>query len=123
MELVLLWHGRCRQGTLCLTTEHRGQVLIIWETVLSSIVVDHLKKRFDNQNVPILCMYLNYKESCIQTLENLIGSLLKQLVQYQEENFRSTEIKRLFREAQNETRLTLSELEKVLRSEIMAFQR
>lgn len=86
-------------------------------------MVDHLKNRFVNQNVPVLCMYLNYKESRVQTLENLIGSLLKQLVQYQGDNFQSTEIKRLFREAQNEARLTFNELDRVLRSEIEAFER
>ena len=93
------------------------------KTVLSSIVVEHLKKRFINQNVPVLCMYLNYKESRVQTVENLLGSLLKQLVQYQDESFRSAEVQRVFREAQNEARITINELKRLLRSEIMTFTR
>ncbi|KAL8749194.1 MAG: hypothetical protein Q9199_007834 [Rusavskia elegans] len=66
-------------------------------TVLSSIVVDWLRKSLKPAGVPVLCMYLNYKER-IQTLPNLIGNLLKQLIQLEDDNFRSPQVQKPFRE-------------------------
>lgn len=43
--------------------------------------MDHLQKSFNDNNVAIAWVYCNYKEKSQQTLGNLIGSLLKQLVQ------------------------------------------
>lgn len=43
--------------------------------------MDHLQKTFHNDKVAIAWVYCNYKEKSQQTLGNLMGSLLKQLVQ------------------------------------------
>lgn len=52
------------------------------KTLLSSILVNHLQERFEQSpNTRVICLYLNEKESKIQTLEALFGSLLKQLIQ------------------------------------------
>ncbi|KAL8726116.1 MAG: hypothetical protein Q9166_006908 [cf. Caloplaca sp. 2 TL-2023] len=92
------------------------------KTVLSSIVVDQLRKHLKPAGVPVLCMYLNYKERN-QTLTNLIGSLLKQLIQFEDDDFRSPQVKKLFREAAREASPLLNELYEALRAEIMTFSR
>ena len=93
------------------------------KTFLCALVIERLKAIFKNRNVPILCIYLNYKESRIQTLDNLISSLLKQLLQHQGAEFQSPEAKRLFSGAENESRPTLEEFYEAFRAEIRHFER
>ena len=93
------------------------------KTFLCALVVQRLKSIFENRNVPVLCLYLNYKESSIQTLENLIGSLLKQLLQHPHAEFQSLEAKRLFSGAENESRPTLDAFYQAFKAEIQHFER
>ncbi|KAL8805252.1 MAG: hypothetical protein Q9200_005497 [Gallowayella weberi] len=92
------------------------------KTVLCSIVVDQLRHSLASFGVPVLCMYLNYKEPN-QTLTNLVGSLLKQLIQYQDDNFKSARVRRLFREAAREASPLLDDLYAALLAEIKTFPR
>ncbi|KAL8665064.1 MAG: hypothetical protein Q9168_007785 [Polycauliona sp. 1 TL-2023] len=92
------------------------------KTVLSAIVVDRLRKSMKPLGVPVLCLYLNYKERN-QTIPNLIGSLLKQLIQFEDDNFRSPRVRKLFREAAREASPLLDDLYEALRAEIMTFPR
>jgi hypothetical protein len=46
-----------------------------------STIIDYLERRFCKDNVAIAFLYCNYKERDTQTLQNLIGSLIQQLVQ------------------------------------------
>lgn len=48
-----------------------------------SIVVDYLQTIFLHKNIPIACIYCNYKEQTVQTVSELVASLLKQMVQDQ----------------------------------------
>lgn len=93
------------------------------KTLLCALVVERLKTVFKNRNVPILVIYLNYKESTTQTLDNLISSLLKQLLQYPGAEFQSLEAKRLFSGAENESRPTLEEFYAAFQAEIYHFER
>ena len=93
------------------------------KTFLCALVIQRLKEIFRCRNVPILCIYLNYKESTVQTLDNLISSLLKQLLQHPNAEFKSPEAKRLFSGAENETRPTLEDFYKAFRAEICHFER
>ncbi|KAL9118335.1 MAG: hypothetical protein Q9187_005122, partial [Circinaria calcarea] len=85
--------------------------------VLSSIVVDHLQRKSQDPINPVICLYLNEKESRIHTPENLLGSLLKQLVQLRGPEAISEKLKSVYRRAKNieappglkEIRQTLSE--------------
>ncbi|KAI4243698.1 MAG: hypothetical protein L6R40_003311 [Gallowayella cf. fulva] len=92
------------------------------KTVLCSIVVHQLRNSLGPSGVPVLCMYLNYKEAN-QTVTNLIGSLLKQLIQYQEDNFRSARVRQLFREAAREASPLLDDLDAALLAEIKTYPR
>ena len=93
------------------------------KTFLCALVIERLKTIFENRNVPVLCIYLNYKESSIQTLDNLISSLLKQLLQHPHAEFQSLEAKRLFSGAENESRPTLDDFYQAFKAEIQHFER
>ena len=93
------------------------------KTFVCALVVERLKAIFKGRNVPILCVYLNYKESNVQTLDNLISSLLKQLLQYPIAEFKSPEARRLFSGAENESRPTLEDFYEAFRAEIRHFER
>ncbi|KAJ7469684.1 hypothetical protein FB451DRAFT_1136338 [Mycena latifolia] len=50
------------------------------KTVLSSVVVNHLRSQFPTGDPGIACIYLNHKETEVQTPLNLLASVWKQLV-------------------------------------------
>ncbi|KAF8218034.1 ankyrin repeat-containing domain protein [Mycena galopus ATCC 62051] len=50
------------------------------KTILVSMVVHHLRLQPRNTNTAVACMYLNHKETEMQTIANLLASLWKQLV-------------------------------------------
>jgi metal-sulfur cluster biosynthetic enzyme len=52
------------------------------KTILSSVVVEELTKTYPE--CPVLSVYLEKAERLIQTVKNIRGSLLKQLIQFQE---------------------------------------
>ncbi|CAD6584282.1 MAG: hypothetical protein ASARMPRED_001722 [Alectoria sarmentosa] len=93
------------------------------KTLLCALVIERLKTTFKNRNVPILCIYLNYKESNTQTLDSITSSLLKQLLQRPDAEFQSPEAKRLFSGAENESRPTLEDFYEAFRAEIQHFER
>ena len=92
------------------------------KTVLSSIIVSQLQTQFFPTKIPVLCVFLSHKEHR-QTITNVLGSLLKQLIQLQGDDFRSTEVRRLFREATGEAAPTLDGLYTALEAEIATFER
>lgn len=95
----------------------------VGRTLLCSLAVVHFKNLFKNQNVPILCIYLNYKERNAQTLDNLVGSLFNSCCNTLVPSFGSAEAKRLFRGAENESHATLDESYKAFLAEIQHFGR
>ena len=54
----------------------------VFKTTLASIVINHLHKRFEKGNQPILYLYIDENDPSTQTLPNLLGSLLRQLVNF-----------------------------------------
>ena len=71
----------------------------VGKTVLSSILTHHLPK---SPHPPlILNLYLNYKASKTQTIENLICSLLKQIFQLDEDRPVPEELSNLYRRAKH----------------------
>ena len=85
--------------------------------MLSSIVIDHLQRRFRSENKPVIYIYLNHKDSHDQGLPNLVGSLLRQLVQYLGEP--SKRIKQLRDTRRNDSRTLVEAFHK----EIASFER
>jgi hypothetical protein len=82
-----------------------------------SIVVNHLQSHFGDSDIAITCIYCNYKEQAVQTVSNLIASLLKQLVQ--SKSALSDNLKSFYKHHQDQdTYPTLDEFLAALRSEI-----
>ncbi|KAJ7278197.1 ankyrin repeat domain-containing protein [Mycena rebaudengoi] len=50
------------------------------KTVLSSAVVDYLREQSPSQRVGVACAYLNHKETDIQSPENILAGLWRQLI-------------------------------------------
>ncbi len=93
------------------------------QTLLSAVIVKHLQGVFEHRDVPILCMYLNYKEQGNQSLDNLISSLLKQMIQREGAAFRSSRAKNLYQGVENEGRPTLDDFFEALCEEIAYYER
>jgi len=100
-------------------------LLILIQTVLSSIVVHHLWEMSKTDNIIVLCMYLDYNDSRQQTLENLFGSLARQLFQdHHPSTFPSADVAKLMNGIwKDASRPKLKDIISVLRSEIQKFQR
>jgi hypothetical protein len=86
-----------------------------------SIVVDRLRDQFkDRDDVGIACIYCNYKDRPIQTLDNLIASLWMQLAHDLGSLDRG--VKDLYKShIEKSTRPTRGELVKVLQSEVSRY--
>ncbi|KAJ7250208.1 hypothetical protein C8J57DRAFT_1667731, partial [Mycena rebaudengoi] len=50
------------------------------KTVLSSAVVDYLREKSPSPNVGVACTYLNHKETDMQSPENILAGLWRQLI-------------------------------------------
>ncbi|KAJ7167380.1 hypothetical protein C8R43DRAFT_1121809 [Mycena crocata] len=50
------------------------------KTVVASVVVDYLTKNAVNSNIGVACIYLNHKETDLQTPANLLAAVWRQLV-------------------------------------------
>ncbi|KAJ7755259.1 hypothetical protein B0H16DRAFT_732523 [Mycena metata] len=50
------------------------------KTILSSLVIHHLRDQFRDGNIGVACIYLDHKETEAQTPVNLLAGLWKQLV-------------------------------------------
>ncbi len=87
-------------------------------------MVDHLQHEYKDQNIPVLCLYLEHKESKTQTRENLLGSLLKQLVQLKTSNAISSGLKEAYETAKDiKATPTLKELRELLQAELVNYSR
>ena len=51
------------------------------KTILASVAIDHLKGSITEQSVRVVYIYCSYRNRTQQTLENLLGSTWKQLIQ------------------------------------------
>jgi hypothetical protein len=72
---------------------------------------------FKDSDIAVTCIYCNYKEQAVQTVPNLVSSLLKQMVQGR--NLLSDNIKSFYKHHQDQdTHPTLDEYLKALGSEI-----
>lgn len=91
--------------------------------MLSCLAVDHLRKSYEDTQVPVLCMYLNHKEQNTQTSGNLIGGLLRQLLEYRNYAFCSSDLIDLYNQKGKRSRLNKKELQQAFCNEISFHER
>ena len=129
---ILHCQGKPGAGKVCIcfnckdaTEPHTQSIsnIILMQTILCATVVRHLAEVFAKHDIPILCMYINHKERGRQSLDNLIASLLKQLIQREGAEFRSPEAKRLYQGAENEGRPDENTFFDALCAEIQCYER
>ena len=87
-----------------------------------AIAVDQLQRLFKGKDVAVACIFCNYKEQSTQNLENLIASILRQIIEDQAKVSESVKaFCKDFRDKQRRPRLT--HLKDALRSEIQTYIR
>lgn len=93
------------------------------KTIITSIVVDHLHSKFQNDaNVGIAYIYCNFRRQQEQKPEYLLASLLKQLVQ--EKHSMPEILKNLYkRHKDHRTRPSIEEVSKVLHSVVTDYSK
>jgi len=87
-----------------------------------SIVVDYLERYFEREDIAIAYIYCNYKEQGNQTSDNLIASLLQQLVR-SEPTIPDNIASLYYDQTKKQRRPTLSEWSKLLQSEVHRFSK
>lgn len=86
------------------------------------MVIDWLEKQHHSADTVVLYLYCSYKEEEVQTLRNMIGSLLKQAVRHRAAL--PDAIRKLYnKHIQKSTQPTLEELTRLLEKEIKAYTR
>lgn len=87
-------------------------------------MINHLQHEFKDQNIPVICLYLEYKERKTQTTENLLGSLLKQLVQLKSSSAISPGLREAYQNAKAiKANPTTKELRGLLQAELLKYSR
>jgi hypothetical protein len=87
-------------------------------------VVNHLQEAFREEQIGIACIYCDYKDRIEQTPVNMIGSLLRQLVQVEEQLPISDQLNALYQDHQKRnTRPLLEECSTALQSEVRRYKK
>ena len=91
---------------------------------ISSLVIDALCDQVANQNTPVVCFYCDYQSQKMQTPENVVGALVKQVVRGLEDV--PTEIAAAFQEAKKQVGgrgLRIPEALELLKAAVASFGR
>ncbi|KAK7038242.1 ankyrin repeat domain-containing protein [Favolaschia claudopus] len=91
------------------------------KTVLASLVVDELRETFDTQQVGVAVMYLNHKETEMQTVPNVLTALWRQLTLGKP--LSPAEMQVYAKHREQRTRPSLHEVDSILRSTLSQFSR
>lgn len=87
------------------------------------MVIDHLQKTYQTERSPVLCMFLSEKESENHTPENLLGSMLKQLMQLKRSKPVTRELRDLYENRARGAKPTLREMRDILDAELAGSDR
>ena len=95
----------------------------IRQTILTSMMIEHLKSSLQDDNVPVLYMYLNYKDQKMQTATNLYGNLIKQLITYDDTKGPSDELIETYKKKVKKSNMTAREKKDALCREVNRYNR
>ncbi|KAL6720538.1 hypothetical protein ACLMJK_002462 [Lecanora helva] len=95
------------------------------KTLLCALVGKYLDDmaQSEGKKVPVLLMYLNYKERDSQSLSNLFASLLKQLIQHPGDHFQSKQAQSLYEGPDSESRPTWKRFFEAFCAEVAFYDR
>lgn len=87
-------------------------------------MISHLQQNWETPDTPVVCVYLDYKDATNQTLVNLLGSLLKQLIQLRDSSDVSNDLRDLYRKAKRRNaKPRLEQIRELLLAEIATCNR
>ena len=93
-------------------------------------MISYLQDKFKDKNIPVIYIYLDHKEdhkdSTNQTQENLLGSVLKQLIQLSDFNSLSRYLRDAYRDAtkfEAKGKVKLDDIRMLLQAEIKRYDR
>lgn len=90
------------------------------KTFLASITIEYLKNTRRDQNVAVLVLYCGYNEPRSQSADNLVATLIKQILQIRPEV--SEDLKKLYKESSRiDVSPKLDKLTTILRAELAKF--
>jgi Cdc6-like AAA superfamily ATPase len=110
------WFKESKQTFFCIGIPGSGK------TIITSVVVDHLNTKFENDNsVGIAYLYYNYRRQQEQKPVDLLASLLKQLIQRRSMPENVADLYKLH--CNGRTRPSFEEISKVLHSVVAEYSR
>ena len=87
-------------------------------------MIERLRQKYKDQNIAVLYLYINSKDARNQTIENLVGSLFKQLIESRPDDALPPELKEMYRKAKKKkTWPQVGEIRDLLKSELESFDR
>ena len=87
------------------------------------MIIEHLKLSLKNENTPVLYLYLSHKDQKMQTAVNLYGSLIKQLITYDDTRGPTEGLIKTYMEKVGKSRLTAKEKKEKFCHEIDRYDR
>ncbi|KAJ7210947.1 ankyrin repeat domain-containing protein [Mycena rebaudengoi] len=93
------------------------------KTVLSSIITEYLRSQFPVGNIGVACAYLNHKETEIQSPENILAGLWRQLIFGKPLTSGSTAHGLYAKHYEKRTRPSLEEMHTVLHSAVGSYSK
>lgn len=90
------------------------------KTVTSSIIIDHLQRKYSKENVAVTCLVCNYRDRSAQSAEIFMSNLLKQVVQ--QKRIISAELRDLYN-GHEKGQLTFAESAKLFSREMSHFSK
>ena len=94
----------------------------VFKTTLAAVVIQHLQEKFKNANRRILYLYIDENDPATQTLPNLLGSLLKQLLDLGVPQDSETQLRDVYHETRSHGRANQTFMLEVLRQVIPSFE-
>ncbi|KAL3459526.1 ankyrin repeat-containing domain protein [Aspergillus heterothallicus] len=116
---LLQWCSQPKQTLFCPGIPGAGK------TVLASVIIQHLQRRFqDDETVPVVYIYCNFKMREKQKIKDLLKSLLSQFIQQHRQPSLPKNVKDFYeRNEKQGTVPTLNELSKALPMVVATFAR
>ncbi|KAL9109651.1 MAG: hypothetical protein Q9227_005688 [Pyrenula ochraceoflavens] len=94
------------------------------KTVLSSLILNHLRQKFENSNIAVLCLFFSSKNPHNGSVEKWLGSLVKQLIQQQASATIPVDLRNDWKQANaRDEEPTLEQLQKHLEQQLDGFDR
>ena len=125
MVSSMLWRARVGQSEFLThsTNISSWESDIIFETMLASVVINHLQNICSEENCRVIYLFLEEADTGAYTTTNLYGSLLKQMIRNTSPSKTNTQLRSLYRQSLAGVSPGSGDILECLQSEISAYDR